>query len=67
MKWYQYLTSKTVWGGIVAGGAKIAVAAFALAQGGALGEKASGIAVGVGIILGAMGVKSAIVKSGASQ
>lgn len=54
--------SKTVWGGVIAGGTQIVSTMFPALEAGLFGPKAQGVAIGVGIILGAVGVKSAISK-----
>lgn len=54
--------SKTVWAGIIAGATQIVGTVFPIAASGALGEKAMGIANGVAMILGAVGIRSAISK-----
>lgn len=59
MRWFK---SKTVWAGLIAGVPHILSQVDALAQTGLLGPKVQGISLGVGIILGAVGVKSAISK-----
>jgi hypothetical protein len=60
----RFLKSKTVWGGLIAGIPHILSQIDALAQTGLLGPKVQGISMGVGIILGAIGVKHAADKSG---
>lgn len=60
----NFLKSKTVWGGILIGGAKILGVAVPLLSSGMFGPQAQGIVTGIGIILAAIGVKSAIFKSG---
>lgn len=62
----KLLKSKTVWGGILIGAGKILGVVVPLVSSGVFGPQAQGILTGVGIILGAVGVKSAISK-GAGQ
>lgn len=54
----KFLTSKTVWGGIIAAIFHV----LPVLSAGIFGEKAQAIGTGVGIILGAVGVKDAIAK-----
>lgn len=58
------IKSKTVWGGILIGIQPIIDGVVQLGQAGALGPKVQGILTGLGIILGAVGVRSAISKNG---
>lgn len=62
MNFAALFKSKTVWGGILAGGTQIVSTMFPALEAGLFGPKAQGIVVGLGIILGAVGVKSAISK-----
>lgn len=52
--------SKTVWGGLIIGVTHILGVAAPAALSGVFGPKAQGIATGLGIILGAVGVRSAL-------
>lgn len=54
----KLLKSKTVWGGIIAGLGQI----LPVLDSGLFGPKAQAVSTGLGIILGAVGVKSAIEK-----
>ena len=60
----NFLKSKTVWAGIIAGLPHILNQIDAIAQSGILGPKAQGLSTGIAIILGAVGVKHAVDKSG---
>ncbi len=60
----KFLKSKTVWAGLIAGVPHILQQFDAIAQSGILGPKVQGISLGVAMILGAVGVKSAVDKSG---
>lgn len=60
----QMLKSKTVWGGIIAGAGKILATVGPLATAGILGPKVQGVTMGVGMILAAVGVRSAISVNG---
>ena len=62
MNFDDFFKSKTVWAGILAGGTQILNTIAPLALTGILGAKAQGIVNGLAIILGAVGVKSAISK-----
>lgn len=55
---FKFLKSKTVWGGILAALPSVTDAISA----GLLGPKASDLLYGLGIVLGAVGIKSAISK-----
>jgi hypothetical protein len=59
----QFLKSKTIWAGIIVGVPHILEQFAVFANSGLLGPKVRGITMGVGIILGAVGVKSAISKT----
>lgn len=61
---FSFLKSNTVRGGILVGLGQILDTLGPLAVAGALGAKVSGIVTGLGIILGAVGVRSAISKNG---
>jgi hypothetical protein len=63
----KFLKSKTVWAGLIAGVPHILQQFDALASTGLLGPKVQGISLGVGIILGAVGVKHAADKSGPTK
>lgn len=56
--------SKTVWGGLIAGLGKIFAVVGPMAVAGTFGDKVQGVTMGAGIILGAVGVRSAISKVG---
>lgn len=59
----ELFKSKTVWAGLIAGIPHILDQIGPIAASGILGPKVQGITTGLGIILGAVGVKSAISKS----
>lgn len=59
---FSLLKSKTVWAGIIAGLPHVLNQIAIFADSGLLGPKVQGITTGIGIILGAVGVKSAISK-----
>ena len=63
MNFAKMLKSKTVWGGIILGAQQVLNAVLPLAMAGVMGEKVQGIITGLGIILGAVGVKHAISKT----
>ena len=63
----KFLKSKTVWAGPHAGVPHILQQFDAPAATGLLGPKVQGISLGIGIILGAVGVKHAADKSGPTK
>lgn len=58
----KLLKSKTVWAGAILGLQQIFTTLLPAAQSGMLGPKVQGVITGLGIILGAVGVRSAISK-----
>lgn len=63
----NFLKSKTVWAGLIAGIPHILSQIDALAQTGLLGPKVQGVSLGIAMILGAVGVKHAVDKSGPTK
>lgn len=59
----KFLGSKTVWGGVLAALGQV----MPLVDSGIFGPKAQGVSTGLGIILGAVGVRDAISKNGAGK
>lgn len=67
MKLGELFKSRTVLAGLILGGQQVFAAVAPVAAQGLLGEKLQGIVQGLAIILGAVGVRSAISKQGTGK